>query len=193
MPTNCTTDAELWQAIRNDDEHAFNQLFNRYWVKLYKAAYSKLQEGDVCAEIVHDIFLRLWQRRKELEIEHFAGYLLMAVRFQVYSRYKATKSPVLYKEAIDEKDQEYTWNKGDLRLQEHELQQTLQFYINQLPKRCIEIFTLSRVNHLSNHEIAQRLGISKKSVENQLTMALKHLRTAYRELTVLVVLLGTLK
>lgn len=179
MPNVLKSDLELWLAVRNDNELAFNELFHRYWSRLYKAAYYKLHDKEASSEAVHDIFLSLWQRRHQLEITNFSAYLLMCVRYQVYTRLKPAKALVAYQAELEDSSYALTWNKGEIDIREHELQESLQECVSQLPKRCHEIFHLSRIEHLSNQEIAQRLGISKKSVENQITMALKHLRTAF--------------
>lgn len=180
------SDADLWIAVREDDGLAFNALFNRYWARLYKIAYRQLNDEETSLEIVNDIFLSLWNRRKVLEINTFSGFLLSAIRYQVYSRLKAAKLSVIYKAEFKEAEHLSELNLGEAHIQDEELQQELDQYLNQLPKRCKEIFHLSRVEHLSNQDIADRLGISKKTIENQLTVALKHLRLAFKNVASLI-------
>ena len=69
------------------------------------------------------------------------------------------------------------------------MERSLTAYLGQLPARCREIFLLSRTQQLSNHEIADRLGISKRTVENQITAALQHLKLSLKHLMLLVLLL----
>ncbi len=176
------TDSELWDAVRNDDESAFDALFKRYWARLYKIAFRQLGDEENSLEIVHDVFLSLWNRRGTLEIKAFPGFLLTAIRYQVYSRQKATKMSIAYRAEFTEAESESELNSGDVRIRELELQLELNQYLDQLPKRCHEIFCLSRIEHLSNQEIADKLGVSKKSVENQLSIALKFLRAAYKHI-----------
>lgn len=185
-------DSALWEDVRNDNEQSFNVLFKRYWSRLYKIAFYDLRNEEDSLEIVHDIFISLWIRRHELEIELFSNYLLMAVRYQIYSRLKPQKLSIVYKadlEDLQNLDHLSELNYGEAQMNSYELQRKLNFHIHQLPKRCQEIFTLSRVNHLSNHEIAKRLGISKKTVENQLTAALKHLRSVFKHIASIVIFL----
>ncbi|WP_121245956.1 RNA polymerase sigma-70 factor [Mucilaginibacter phyllosphaerae] len=174
MPNNSLSDTDLWDAIRLNDELAFTALFDRYWVRLYKTAQTYIKDHEVSEEVVHDVFLNIWERRHVLQIDSFANFLLTAVRYQVYNRMRAAKSPVFFNtahlpELMDS-------NAGENHINEQELQQELNRQLVQLPKRCQEIFYLSRMLQLSNREIAAKLGISKRSVENQLTVALKHLR-----------------
>ena len=182
------SDSDLWNEIRNDDGAAFDILFNRYWARMYKIAFRQLNDEESSLEIVHDVFLSLWTRRKELEINKFPNFLLTAIRYQLYSRAKNTKLSLVFKADIEEADHLSEQNTGELRLQDAELKTELDKYLNQLPERCHEIFMLSRIEHLSNQEIAERLGISKKTVENQLTIALKHLRLAFKNIASLVII-----
>jgi RNA polymerase sigma-70 factor (ECF subfamily) len=179
------TDSELWDAVRNDDESAFDTLFKRYWARLYKIAFQQLNDQESSLEIVHDVFLSLWNRRATLEIKTFPNFLLTAIRYQIYSRQKSARMSVAYRAEFDEAEHLSEPNSGDVHIRELELQLELNQYLDQLPRRCHEIFRLSRIENLSNQEIADKLGVSKKSVENQLTIALKYLRVAYKNIAYL--------
>lgn len=184
MPNNALSDTTLWDAIRMDDELAFTALFDRYWVRLYKTAHTYIKDHEISEEVVHDVFLNIWERRHVLQIDSFPNFLLTAVRYQVYNRMRAARSPVFLDtthipELLDN-------NAGEQHINEQEFQQELNRQLVKLPKRCQEIFYLSRMRQLSNQEIAAKLGISKRSVENQLTVALKHLRTFLKHTVILI-------
>ena len=179
-------DAELWLAIRNDDEQAFAALFDHYWLRLYKTALRYLKDREASEEAVHDVFLNIWNRRHELEIESFPNFLLTAIRYQVYNRMRAVKSPVVLTISDAGISELLDHNDGESRIKDQELLHELGQYLEQLPKRCQEIFQMSRIDHLSNQEIAGRLGISKRTVENQITMALKHLRVCFKHASVII-------
>jgi len=187
MPVNLKSDIALWTAVRHDDEGAFNVLFDRYWVKLYNTCNRYLKNRETSEEVVHDIFLNLWNRRADLEIVSFEHFLLNAVRYQAYNRIRAKKLTIAYIDDSLNPDTEER-SKADDRIKEKELQQEVHTYLHALPKRCQEIFQLSRFNYLSNDEIAAQLGISKRSVENQITVALKHLRVCFKHLITLALL-----
>lgn len=157
------SDADLWKEIRNDNGLAFDALFNRYWARLYKVAFYHLNDEEGSLEIVHNVFLSLWNRRKVLEINVFPGFLLSAIRYQIYTRLKSPKLSIAYKAGFEENDHLSELNLGDSHIREEELRQELELYLSQLPKRCHEIFYLSRIEHLSNQDIAERLGVSKKN------------------------------
>jgi RNA polymerase sigma-70 factor (ECF subfamily) len=188
MLKSLLSDVELWNAIRCNDESAFTMLFDRYWVRLYKTAFRYLKDHEAAEEVVHDVFLNIWDRRLHLEIESIPNFLLTAVRYQVYNRLRAVKPPVDLRITDVEIFDLLDHNKGESHIKDQELQQELNQYLEQLPKRCQEIFYMSRVNQLSNQEIAGRLGISKRTVENQLTVALKHLRICFKHISIIVIL-----
>ncbi|MEN0053530.1 MAG: RNA polymerase sigma-70 factor [Mucilaginibacter sp.] len=173
-------DPELWLAIRSDDEQAFAALFERYWLRLYKTALRYLKDREASEEAVHDVFLNIWNRRHELDIQSFPNFLLTAIRYQVYNRLRAVKAPIVLDIASSDINEWLDHNNGESRIKDQELLRELTRYLEQLPKRCQEIFYMSRIDHLSNQEIAGQLGISKRTVENQITMALKHLRGCFK-------------
>ncbi|HEX8461907.1 MAG TPA: RNA polymerase sigma-70 factor [Segetibacter sp.] len=192
MSTNTLSDSELWEAIKLDDKKAFDALFERYWSAIYSTAFSYLRDGDQCSEIVHDIFLKIWLRRGEYEILCFKSYLTAAAKYHVFKHLKACKlAKVIYIEDYkDISNLQQGTNCGEENITYSELTNSVETSLNSLPKRCREIFLLSRVNHLSNAEIAQQLGISKRTVENQLTTALHFLRSFLKNTAVIILVLA---
>ncbi len=184
---NKHSDFELWEAITLDDTKAFETLFDRYWCVIYSTAFSYLKDKEACTEIVQDIFLNIWQKRKELKITSFKNYLTAAARYHVYKELKAKRSSaILYIEDYSGViPQHQHSNQGDENITCLELEHSVETSLNNLPKRCKEIFILSRMDNLTNDEIARQLGISKRTVENQLTHALKFLRSLLRHTAVI--------
>jgi len=187
------TDLDLWEAIKMDNEQAFASLFNRYWSKLYSTAYSYTRDKEVCADIVHDIFLSLWTKRAELEIQSFTAYLTSATRYKVYKHLSASKSSIIdYKEEPEVFETASLVNDAENKLNRQDFETEIDNYLVDLPRRCREIFIMSRRLHLSNDEIAEKLGISKRTVENQITHALKHLRVSLKDLSVMLLLIESI-
>jgi len=182
MSLNKCTDAELWEAICNNDKKAFDVLFERYWTAIYNTAFAYLKDGDAASEIVHDIFLNIWQKRHQYEINSFKTYLTTAARYHVFKVLKARKAEnIVFVEDYTQLDSlNKADNKGSENIQTQELKAEIEASLTQLPKRCREIFSLSRSSELSNDEIAEKLNISKRTVENQLTVALQYLRSVLK-------------
>jgi RNA polymerase sigma-70 factor (family 1) len=171
------TDIELWEAIKFDDKRAFDLLFERYWSAMYSSAYNYLRDAEKCREIVHDIFLNIWQKRKEYQITHIKNYLTTATRYHVYKCLRDRKtSALIYVKDYDDEAAINSVNEAEGKLACLDLEVTVEGRLHRLPKRCREIFVLSRMRQMTNDEIAIHFGISKRTVENQLTSALKHLR-----------------
>ncbi len=188
MIDKSSSDEILVEAMKNGGSESFNILFHRHWQKLYTTAFAISRDSEVSSEIVHDIFLNLWLKREKLQIGSFKGYITASARYHVY-RYirNAKRSVVEYREDI-ELDSQVSVNDGELNIRYQELEQHVDRYLKGLPKRCQEIFTLSRRDELSNDEIAKRLDISKRTVENQLTQALHHLRVSLKDISVVIVM-----
>jgi len=185
MPDKILSDKILLNLMREGDSVSFNTLFDRYWEMLYSTVFSVCSDREVCSEIVHDIFLNLWLKREKLQIESFKAYILASARYHVYRHVKnAKKNSLEYRQ-----DLEYStysaMNDGELNIRYQDLEKSVDRELEELPRRCKEIFTLSRREQLSNDEIAARLDISKRTVENQLTHALRHLRLSMRHFLVI--------
>jgi RNA polymerase sigma-70 factor (family 1) len=182
------TDSELFEAIILDDEKAFTQLFERYWFKVYSVAYKYVKNEEDALEIAHDIFLNIWNKRHQLHIASFSAYLTTAASYHGIRRRQVMKAiPIQYIEEYQYKEDaafllngQQVYNEGETKLGENEINDKINLLLNDLPKRCREIYYMSRRDNLSISEIAIKLGISKRTVENQLTTALKHLRSALK-------------
>lgn len=182
------SDDELWVAIKNNELKAFNIIFERYWSAVYSASFHYIKDAEICSEITHDIFLNIWNRRQSLDIHSIKAYLTSSARYHVYKREKRVRSIDLkYVENYIGVNESSTQNTAEEHINCNELKTKINSYLEELPHRCREIFLLSREEHLSNDEIANRLSISKRTVENQITNALKHLRISLKHLGIIMI------
>lgn len=182
--TPLLTDSELWDAVVADSSRAFVVLYNRYWKKLYKTASYYLKDEAAAEEITHDVFVVLWTRRKHLKINNFPNYIHVTARYHVFKHLKAAHiNCVEYMEQFAETEDMVVYNTADSKLGYESFETELAQILKELPRRCQEIFWLSRVENLSNAEIAGKLNISKRTVENQITQALRYLRVSYPKLS----------
>lgn len=164
------------------DREIFECIYNDYWPRLYAYVYNRLKSREAAEEILQEVFFSLWIKRAEAGVvQSLSAYLFAAVRYQVFNYIKADKVRRDYaarfaafkvQQADHSNEQQAAY--GDLsRLFERE--------IARLPEKCRRIFRMSRHEHRSIQDIAEALHISHKTVENQLTKALKQLRLAFRE------------
>lgn len=178
-------DAKLLDLLRLDDRKAFEILYKKYSPRLYYAAYNLFRDKDVCEDLVQELFIDLWTKRTDLAITSLEWYLKVAIKNRVLM-YIRTQKATLDISAIELLAEKYS---ADSQLLQHDISRVLEDNVAQLPEKCRQIFTLSRKEYLSNKEIATRLGISIKTVENQMTIALRYLRTGLTDYLPLVAIL----
>ncbi len=173
-----SNDILLFQRIKRDDRQALNTLFTNYYQKLCRFACTFSLSHQQAEEVVADVFFRLWEKREHLEIYlNFNAYLYKAVKREAIAILKKGQHEV---ELSDEHDlvDPITPN---LTLEYQELQQHLDSVINRLPQRCRQIFILNRFDGMKYKEIGITLGVSEKTVENQLVKALDIVRLAVKK------------
>ena len=184
------TDSKLWSDVVSDSSKAFAALYNRHWKKLYNTAKYYLKDEFAAKEITQDVFITLWNKRKSLHIINFESYIHVAARYHVFTYLKkANVNCVYYIDQFTENKSLTVYNTVNDKLRYDDLQSEISQILKGLPRRCAEIFWLSRIENLTNDEIAHRLNISKRTVENQITIALRHLRLSYAELAVVLIMI----
>lgn len=166
---------ELIQKLKEGDDEAFSAIYKLYWEKVYNFSRLYLASSEDVAEIVQEVFIKLWETRHLIDEEQsFEGFLFIITRNQIfnYSRkrlnYSFLKMTVMQsiEKSYEEEDQ----------LEIADLKKHLSVLISQLPERQQEIFRLSRERHMTYKQIAEQLSISEKTVEYHMTAALKYLR-----------------
>jgi RNA polymerase sigma-70 factor (ECF subfamily) len=167
-------------------EQAFGTLYKRYWEGAYVTACKKLNDRELAKEIVHDIFLDLWKRRQELVITHFAAYLNKAVNYRVINTIIQKKDNFFFN--LLENPQQ-SFYEADLAIREKELIELVSSWIEVLPEKRREIFVKHYFQHLTTEEIADSMQISRKTVQNQLSLSIQYLRAHYGHLLSLLILL----
>jgi RNA polymerase sigma-70 factor (family 1) len=172
-------DNELLRKMAQGNETAFTEIFHRYWKLLFSVAANKLNNLADAEEVVQNVFADLWKRRAAIDIQQsLKSYLAAAVKFQVYSLLHKTYRQRHFEQSVqhDASATSHVEEQFDLKVLQEKLQQTSA----QLPERCRLVYELSREAGLSNKEIARSMNISEKTVENQITKALKFLRTSLK-------------
>lgn len=157
----------------------YNHLFEQQYNSLCNYAYAIVKDFDEAEDIVQGVFVNFWNSKKDQPlIEKPTNYLVKSVKFKCidYQRKLITKrkyeqEALHTKEAIVQPENKTETNIKDV----------LMVAIGQLPKKTREVFMLSKIDGLKYSEIANHLGISPKTVENQMGRAFKHLREKLKD------------
>jgi len=175
-----SNDHELFLQIRQGNKKSFETLFRAYYATLCAFSRKYVKDPDDCEEIVQGFFLKLWDKREELEINlSVKNYLFSSIRNRCLNHIKHEKIKQEYSTEIlgNPTASIDTTN----FIMEVDLVEKIERSIAALPDRRREIFTLSREQGLKYREIAEKLGISIKTVETQMGQALKDLRENLKE------------
>lgn len=163
------------KGLRSGRDSAYEQLFKEYYRPLAVFACSYVEDIETGKEIVQDLFVNMYEKRKALAINSsIKSYLYKSVRNRCLNNIKHQQVIKTHHDHM-KPEVEQSENLEDL-IRETELQHMVSKVVDQLPPKCKMIFTMSRVSGLSNLEIAQQLEISKRTVETQISNALKVLR-----------------
>lgn len=170
------SDNELIALLQADDGYAYTEIYNRYKRLLYTHAYQRLRNEQEVDDIIHDLFAVLWAKRNSIEFKaNLAGYLYTSVRNRIldYISHKQVESAYIssFQKFLDE-----PVSFADYLLRENQLKELVDKEIALLPEKMREIFQFSRKDGYSHREIAEMLGVSEKTVKNQVNNALKILR-----------------
>lgn len=169
-------DIRLFQLLSHNSKEAFDELFRRYYTPLCRYALKICQSGEAAEEAVQQVYIHLWEHRQKLDIQQSVlSYLFKAVRLKVYENFRSQQIKSKYEEDFAQK-QVYTSEENNPALDGYELSCLIWNAVDQLPEKCAEIFRFSRDEGLTYNEIAEHLGISVKTVENQMGIAFKKLR-----------------
>lgn len=172
------SDLELVERIKNGDAKAFEQLYHAYYPYLASIAYGMISDSHKAKDLCQEVFTEIWKKRAALNVKHsFKAYLRRSVVNRTLNYIKAQRLSF----SEDEKEDAFGLVDGPSAqelLELDDLKAKIAWSIEQLPPKCRQIFTLSRFSDMSNADIAESMGISLKTVENQITKAYKILRLA---------------
>lgn len=171
-----SSDLLVMEQIRAGNETAFDALFTAWYGKLQAYAFSVLQNEAQAEEVVQIVFCHIWEKRRQWQItSSLKAYLYGSVYHRCIDGLRRNKHAQKYqRHVLLNTDAQAAPASGKAELKE--LEAKLQYALSQLPGQCRAIFQLSRFGGLKYREIADQLGLSVKTVEANVSRALKHLR-----------------
>jgi RNA polymerase sigma-70 factor (ECF subfamily) len=172
---NLQNESELVLSLSKGNLLAFNSLYKAYSKRIYRFAFGYLKSKEESEELVQEVFTIIWEKRSALKHELSFKSFLFTIAFNIIRRHFRTRTYLadyLRSETIDDQDIQTSQ-----KISYDSLYKYITELVNQLPERRKDIFIKSRFEGMSIKEIADKLTISHKTVENQLTDALKFIRT----------------
>jgi RNA polymerase sigma-70 factor, ECF subfamily len=174
-------DLLLINGLQKQDKAVFDFVFNFYYSSLCAFSQSILDDRDAAEDLVQDFFVSLWINCPDLDIKtSLKAYLFAAIRNKCLDALKHQKVSEKYRSYLFRHTGTET-DSTEIFLAETELRQAIQASLAKLSPRCREIFEMSRLQGLSNQEIADKLNLSKRTVELQISNSLKILRAELAE------------
>jgi RNA polymerase sigma-70 factor (ECF subfamily) len=173
---------ELFDQIKSGDQKALELLFSIYFPRLNDFARNVVKDGVISQDIVQDVFVKVWEKKDEIESINMEAYLFRLVRNRCidYIKHLKVVNNRMQEIQISSKYEElyridFIGNEPYVLI-EQELRLKIEKTIQTLPDRCREVFILSRMNGLKNKEIAEKLNINIKNVERHLSRAMQSFR-----------------
>lgn len=177
--SNHNQDKFLFSLIKQENRHAFDVLFRYYYSGLVVFAMRYVQSQADAEEIVQDVFLKLWSEREKIQIHtSVRDFLFQSVKNKCLDRLKHKKVKEKFTDFRKQQEKDYT--SYDIFV-EQELRELIKQTMEKLPEQCRKVFVLNRIQNLKYKDVATKLGISVKTVEKQMSKALKVFREALKD------------
>lgn len=180
-------DVELTAYLKEGDRAAFEEIYERYWKKLYNETFKRLRNMELVEEVVQDVFSNLWMKKEKKNIDNIYPYLLGAIRYQVYILYKKGKTSPHFEAPLDHLL--LSTLQADSLFKAKELKWCISIWLAMQPVKRAEIFRMKYLDDRSTKEISEILHISQKTVQNQLLHSFSDLRAFLNRIMVFLYLL----
>ena len=184
------TDEQLLQQMADGERQAFTLLYRRYWEDLFVTAAKALRDKEEAADVVQDVFLSLWNRRNDLNIQgSIAAYLHTSVRYKCIHYFEKNITRRDYLVQLAEVVISSASANAEINLQLKEIEQTVNKAVAKMPAKMQEVYKLSRQGHLSHKEIAENMNISVETVKKHIHHALHLIRRDLLPYTFIIIVL----
>ena len=169
-------EVNLIKSLKKGDLKAFDALYRKYSKKVLFFTLGYLHRNEDAEDLVQEVFMTIWRKHKEIDTSRSFNSYLFTIAYNSIKKYFRNK--VIERKHLNLFLEDFTGetNNTSSKIDFNELTDKVEKIVNTFPERRKEIFQLSRESHLSNQEIADKLNITKKTVENHITTSLKTLR-----------------
>ncbi len=168
--------------LKDGDKAVFEEIYREYYIPLCYSCLRYLDNIEDAEEVVQDVFVKLWEKHNEVVIStSLKSYLHRAVHNNALNYIKKQGIISRYKHGEEKDHQGITHGDGQSSMEDEELRVVIKRAILELPEKRREIFELCKFEGMKYSKIADKLSISVKTVENQMTKALKYLRVVLKD------------
>lgn len=159
---------------------AFEEIYSRYWFKIYRIALNQTGNKEEAEELVQDVFLSIWNRRAVSVIKKLDLYLVVSVKNRVYDFIRSQINFRKYQEHIIFKEIDFHFDTEEF-VNYTELANAVEKVLSLLPEKSMTIFKKSRFQNMNTREIASQMQLSEKAVEYHITKSLKFLKEKLKD------------
>ncbi|MEL6132376.1 MAG: RNA polymerase sigma-70 factor [Bacteroidota bacterium] len=170
--------------MSSPDQQAFREIFTQYYESLCNYAFRMLKDRAWAEDTVQELFVELWKKQTLTSAKNPASFLLRALKFRCIDQ---LRKPQHITDSIDAVH-DLPASQAPDSLSELEIQAWVDYFVAQLPPKTRKVFLLSRSQGLTYQEIAQQEQLSIKTVENQMSRALKILRKLIKQTGILLLI-----
>lgn len=182
-----STDILLFNSFKKGNDDAFAQLYAKFVEDLVGYASTKLEYLDEAHDIIHDLFVYVWEKRADIYIKHSVrAYLFWLLNKRIINHYRSNSYKAIYADQLKRMEQQY-FLAPDSFVEAKEIQHMVDRAVQSMSDKVREIYLLSREDHLTNAEIAKQLNLSEQTVKNQLSTAMSIIRKVVKHGVLLMV------
>ncbi|AYN66693.1 RNA polymerase sigma-70 factor [Euzebyella marina] len=167
------SDRQLIDGIKRGDNVSFQMVYNKYFDRLYRYSQAMITDGQLSEDIIQELFTTLWMKRSHLNIVNLEAYLVTALRHKIINVYRNNRYVDLDETIIEALP---GVNEIEEKQKETDLESEFKNLLSRLPRKCRNVFYLSRIKNYRNKEIAEELDISIRTVETHISNALQYFK-----------------
>lgn len=176
--TQALSDVELITHLNAGDKQSFDYVYRKYQGVLYSHACRMLKDEDAALDAVQNVFMSLWERVGHISAStKLDGWLYITLRNQVIAGIRHGKDKLHYLDTLEQYEQKADRLEADSSIRLKQLTDVMELEISKLPPKMQQIFRMSREEYLSHKEIANKLSVSEGTVSQQISNALRILRS----------------
>jgi len=184
---NMDNDTSAFERVKNHDKQAFEMLFKKYYLRLCHFAFQYANSMSDAEELVQELFVSIWENRSTIQIStSFKSYLYQSVKNRGLNTVRNKKRRNAHLQILEKPSEQPS--AADRNIAVKDINERLFNALELLPPKCQRIFQMSRLEGLKHKEIAEKMNIKEKTVENQIGIALRKLKKHFADYLKIMVL-----